>query len=307
MSNLAYFKRKEHGSRRVFKELKNILFRRLTTKSSNLFLRGGDVISVGPQANSLHEPDLTGAIDYCCDSGYSDFLIDIGSNIGLTTAQNGAGFSRIICFEPNPLCVHILKVNVEIAGLAGKAEVCEYGLGEAEGNYELWIPRHNWGGAFVKSDENSYSEDLILSKDGLSEFKDSQYMIKNIEVRSAKRILSEKFSSLIDAGLTKGVIKIDVEGMEGVVIKGIADSIPDTVKAIIFFENWDDNINYKDIMAMFAKRRVKIMKLNYERPFRKNWPRLVKAALLLLRSTELRIDNIEDSKDRTGDLAIVLE
>lgn len=307
MKDLFSFSRYEHGSRRVLSEFKNVLLRKLTMNSSTLFLRGGDIISIGPQANTLHEPDLTSLIDHCADTGYVDFLIDIGANIGLTTSQNGSRFHRIFCFEPNPLCVHILKVNIDIAGVTQKTEVCEYGLGESEGAFDLWIPRHNWGGAFVKSNDNNYSEKLLLAKDGFSKFDQHHYLIRSINIRQTKTVLEEKFVRLSADKLVRGVIKIDVEGMERVVLKGIADAMPSDISAVILFENWDSNFDYQEILDLFARRKATMLRLNYKRPFGQKWPRVLKAASLVLRSTELHLEAIESSEDRRGDIVVVVE
>ncbi len=114
----------------------------------------------------MHEPVLTKFIETCCDSEYSDFLIDIGANIGLTTCQNGNAFKEVVCFEPNPLCVNVLKVNTEIAIDGPTVEINEYGLGAEEGKFELWMAKNNWGGGFVRNAQNTYSDDTLAIKDG---------------------------------------------------------------------------------------------------------------------------------------------
>ena len=62
-------------------------------------------------ANGVYEPHIKFLIDYLAEKGYSDFLIDIGANIGLTSCQSGNSFKEIHMFEPNPDCVNILKVK----------------------------------------------------------------------------------------------------------------------------------------------------------------------------------------------------
>ena len=90
------------------------VFRNFTRKSLNIFLRGGDIISEGPLVDGEHEGLLTKFISNSAENGMSDFLIDIGANIGLTSCKNGNGFQKVYCFEPNPLCVNILKTNLAI-------------------------------------------------------------------------------------------------------------------------------------------------------------------------------------------------
>ena len=68
------------------------LFNKITKKSSPLFVKGGDIISRNPLIAGYHEIDVEELIRSYRDNGYSDFLIDIGANIGLTTCFSGKGF-----------------------------------------------------------------------------------------------------------------------------------------------------------------------------------------------------------------------
>jgi len=237
---------------------KNLIYRSITKKSLNLFIRGGDLISVNPLTNGIHEPGITEVVSHFCENGFSDFLIDVGANIGLTTCQNGNSFSKIICFEPNPLCVHILKVNTEIAITKSVVEINEYGLGSEMGTYELWVPKHNWGGAFVVTDQNAYSDDILASKDGFSNVDKNNYSVKPIDIRSSESILTEKFADLINLGLTSGIVKIDVEGMEMPVIAGLARALPAVCNIVIVFENWDANFEFKLVENAFIGRSIEM-------------------------------------------------
>lgn len=241
----------------AFGIIRNRLFKKITKNSLNYFLRGGDLISVNPLTNGVHEPGLTHVISYFCENGYSDFLIDIGANIGLTSCQNGNSFKKVICFEPNPLCVHILKANTEIGITNSLVEINEYGLGNEAGTYDLWVPKHNWGGAFVKNSENRYSDEILASKDSFSAVDKSNYLVKSIDIRSTESVLTEKFSGLIDSGFTSGVVKIDVEGMELQVIQGLARALPSICNIVIVFENWDSNFDFDLIEDAFADRSLK--------------------------------------------------
>ena len=110
-----------------------------TQKSMNVFLRGTDIISVSPQVEGIHEESLTKLIDDVANNGASDFLIDIGANIGLNSCQNGSKFKKVICFEPNPLAVNILKTNLAISLIKNNFEVFQFALGESDGEFELFL------------------------------------------------------------------------------------------------------------------------------------------------------------------------
>ena len=111
----------------ALQKFKRSIFKRLSKNSVNYFLRGQDKISIEPSVNGVYEPDITELISYFNEIGYCDFLFDIGANIGLTSCQNGLAFDKVFCFEPNPLCLHILKVNTEITLDNINIEINEFG------------------------------------------------------------------------------------------------------------------------------------------------------------------------------------
>jgi len=298
------FSSSSQGDKYYIKSFKRRVFRSLSSKSVDYFLRGQDIISINPIVNGVYEPDLTELIAHFNEIGYRDFLIDIGANIGLTSCQNGLYFKRVICFEPNPLCVHILKVNTEIALSNTSVEINEFGLGKSDAELDLWIPKHNWGGAFVKSNDNSYPDEVLASKDGFSEIDKTNYFIKKIQIRSCKDILDEKFSSLLKDGFNNGVIKIDVEGMEEVVLKGISQSIPDNFKVMIVFENWNLNFNFDEIKEYFSKRQTSFFMLSRKAPYKKTWTKLLKRLTLLFGTSKLLLIPLESSESNVGDVVV---
>ncbi len=298
-----YFK-KDRGFSLILHKCKNFIFRKITKNSLQLFLRGKDIISVSPQTYGVHEPGLTTLISSIAKNGASDFLIDIGANIGLTSCQNGNDFKYVFCFEPNPLCCQILRVNTEISLDMSKVQIHEFGLGETDETLKLMIPKRNWGGAFVVSSSNSYSDDILASKDGFHGIQSENYITKEVKIKSTERVLREVFTS-IGTGTDKcGMIKIDVEGMEPTVLKGIAASLPLNVKTIIVFENWDKNLDLAKLTEHFSNRSIKILKLEERNPYKKSWPILVKSALLLFGKRTSRIVDIVDCSDKIGDIII---
>ena len=91
------------------------IFQRLTKGALPLFTRGGDEICVSPQIFGYYELRVKDLMDFYAAQGHSDFLIDIGANIGLSTCQSGDRFKEVHCYEPNPNCFKILEVNTQIA------------------------------------------------------------------------------------------------------------------------------------------------------------------------------------------------
>jgi FkbM family methyltransferase len=287
----------------VKSNIKYRLFNFLTKDSSNLFLRGQDIISVSPQIFGLHERSLTNSIKHYASVGYSDFLIDIGANIGLTSCQNGPDFQRVHMFEPNTYCCSILEVNANIALESSKFNIHKYGLGEVEKKCFLTIPKHNWGGAFINDDENSYDDNILASKDGFEGINSNNYFKVEIVIKNTENELKKLFHELTTKGLNKGVIKIDVEGYEESVLIGIAKSIPSNVRVAILFESWDNNFNLEKVIKAFS-RQVVAKKINRYKPWKNNASNLTKLILLLINPVfKTKITQLKD-KNLVGDLIL---
>lgn len=262
LSPTSTFKTKEgYLNRRMF-NLRNSIYKRLSHKSLPLFFRGGDVISMTSIANGVYEPHIKFLIDYLAEKGYSDFLIDIGANIGLTSCQSGRNFREVHMFEPNPDCVHILKANSKIALSGAKYHIYEHGLGSTNEFLKLYIPRNNWGGAFIKHPSNSYSDDLLASKDGYASLDMENYDLSDIEVRAADEVLKKLFSDLSSRQLSRGIVKIDVEGLELPILKSIVDTLPSNFKLIVIFENWGHSINIECLQRAHQNICLKYLEKN---------------------------------------------
>ena len=287
----------------IFQVFKRRLFTRLIRRSSNIFLRGQDFISYGPLLEGIHEEALTNLIKFYSNSiNLSDFLIDVGANIGLTSCQNGNDFKKVFCFEPNPLCANILETNLAISLSKENFTIEKFALGEFPGSFNLFIPKHNWGGAFVNSDENEYSEEVLARKDGFSEFNASNYVVKKVKVESAKEVFRNLFSQLAEAKLSKGIVKIDVEGFEKVILNGIADSIPKSTQLMIVFENWDDNLNINELKAIFS-RKISIKKLSRTIIGGKQ-NKIQKILSMMINKDKTKLVDVDQKMLLTGDIII---
>lgn len=275
--------------------IKKKIFQFITKKSCPFFLRGDDMISIDPQIFGVHEKIVTKFIDSFSKNGYSDFFLDIGANIGLTSCQNGSKFKKVYMFEPNPLCCKILDVNCSIALNKENYNIYNYGLGNENKKNILTIPKKNWAGAFIKDELNAYSKETLAKKDQLNEYIDSNYFNLDIEIRDTKVELKNIFKELEIKKFNKGVIKIDVEGYESVILKGIANSIPANFQTIIIFENWDKNFNRDKILDYF-NGRAELFKIKTDVPWKKSWPKAIKLLSFFIKGkfkTKASKDNIE--------------
>lgn len=245
---------KETLAHKFFSRVKVKLYETLTRDSLPIFLRGGDVISTSPQVHGYHEVRVKQLINFSAQDGYDDFLLDIGANIGLSSCQSGDFFKEVHCYEPNPDCFQILKVNTKIALKKCKLTLNNFGLGLADGETQLYVPRGNWGGAFIHDDANSYTDQEIGSKDGYIGFSSDNYEAVPIQIKNAVHHFTKLFLELKDRNLSKGFVKIDVEGYEPVVIEAIAKSIPDDLNIIILFECFTKEFNPSSLLEKFNGR-----------------------------------------------------
>ena len=280
------------------------VFRKLTRKSLPVFLRGGDLISEGPMIEGIWESCLTKFIENTAERGMSDFLIDIGANIGLTSCQNGKSFKKVYCFEPNPLCVNILKTNLAISLRNDDFTIFDFALGDDDGEFDLYVPKHNWGGAFVK-DGNEYADDVLGGKDGFEGINTDNYIVNTVKVKNSEVVFSDLFTSILEKKLYNGLIKIDVEGFERKVLLAIANTLPSSMNVTIVFENWDPSFDLIEIKNAFKNRSVSLLKLKRS-IINTNKSKLRKYFEFILLGEKNQLVRIEDDETIIGDLILML-
>ncbi|BEI42148.1 MULTISPECIES: FkbM family methyltransferase [unclassified Polynucleobacter] len=250
------FEYRENPREIILSRVREFLYKKITVNSSTLFLKGGDIISIRPQIDGLHEPILTKLIETFSKSGYGDFLVDIGANIGLISCQTGKFFKEVHMFEPNPILCKILEANTAITLSKKLAVIYPIGLGESDRTVKLTVPKKNWGGAFIKDSINSYELSLLSSKDGFAKLDEENYFEVDIVIKNTAEFLKELFNRMRTKGLKHGVIKIDVEGYETVVLNGIASALPEDMRAYIIFESWSNKLNIEKILQAFEGRAL---------------------------------------------------
>ncbi|SHJ85148.1 methyltransferase, FkbM family [Bradyrhizobium lablabi] len=131
-----------------------------------------------------------------------DQVLDIGANRGsfaLYASKRIGETGRVLCFEPNPACVAMLKKAVEQSAISN-IEVFNLGLSDSSGVLSLTIPKINSGEATFGASQ--YSKDETYSVD--------------VDVVRGDSIVSPVVSHFI---------KIDVEGFEPRVLRGLAATI----------------------------------------------------------------------------------
>lgn len=306
----------QNSRERLWRAFATRIFNLLRRKDLKLFVRTNDLISTSPILYGDYEPHVLAFFNWASRSGFNDFFIDIGGNIGLSCCPVGDCFSRIFVFEPNPLAFKILEVNVASTGDESRYALFNYGIGARDERLDLMIPKHNWGGAFIVSDENSYSEELLAKKERFDCINPDNYIRTEVEIRKGSSVFSDLFNECLSKNSSsKGVIKIDVEGFELTVIEELAKSLPSRISAILLFENWDDSFDLNRALMAFSGR-ASAYKIKIKSPFSKHMPLMIKMALLPLAAAfgggsdtySLKdVDERAKGEDIVGDLVFKVE
>ena len=214
------------------------LHRWMIAKNANVFLKPNDIISHRPTLFGMHEPHIEKLIAEASMT-HGDFLLDIGANIGMTSALVGCRFARVDCVEPNELVVNILKTNLAMNLSATGHEVHAVGLGKEDGVLTLRVPPDNFGGAYVEEGNPQFDGETAARHS--NQFGDrSGHLALDVVIREAGQWLDGRFTALREAGFRKGVIKIDVEGYEEVIFGKIIETLPADFSAVVVMENWFD-------------------------------------------------------------------
>ena len=186
------------------------LHRWMIAKDANVYLKPNDIISHRPTLFGMHEPHIEALITEA-SATHGDFLLDIGANIGMTSALVGRRFARVDCVEPNELVVNILKTNLAMNLSATEHEVHAVGLGKEDGVLTLRVPPDNFGGAYVEDGNPQFDGETAARHS--NQFSDrSGHLALDVVIREAGQWLDGRFAALREAVFRKGVIKIDVKG-----------------------------------------------------------------------------------------------
>jgi FkbM family methyltransferase len=258
--------------------VKRSLFKRLTRAGMPVFTLGGDVISVNPQVHGVYEPQIMHLIRTAAEEGLNRFFVDVGANIGLISCQAGCHFRRLVLFEPNPQVLPILRANVSRCLHTADYEIREYAIGTSDGVTRLRVPRGNLGGAFIQDDGNSYSPAVLAKKDRFHEVDPRNYDEIEIQVRDRATVLDALAVSLKAQGLDQGVIKLDVEGYEAVVLEGVLNSFKDGFRYMVVMECQSDG---RDLDALVRRHGAgRLLQLReYPDRNRSHWLRSLRGAL----------------------------
>tara|TARA_B100001250_G_scaffold338189_1_gene305206 strand:+ start:214 stop:1140 length:927 start_codon:yes stop_codon:yes gene_type:complete len=209
-------------------------------------------------------------------------FIDIGANLGNHSVYFSDIFSEIHAFEPNPIIFKVLNANSE---LNNKIKTYNVGLGDEETTELLKINESNAGASHVrKYYQNSFPK-----------FQTNQ---DDIEIRITK------LDNYIDSFENLSYIKLDIEGMEYLALKG-AEEIIKRFKPIIQFELLQQDVPRPEIINFLEKYNYSIYQIININDLRSNFHRRIYNLLELLRNKKIisyQIRRINSFENKTHNL-----
>lgn len=176
-----------------------------------------DVIQKEHLAGRFYEPEELEIIRSHCPKGA--VFVDIGANIGnhALFALKMLGVKKLIPFEPNPVAIAVLTANLGLNGELARCDLSHLGLGLSDQS------QTGLAMAVDKPNKNLGGGRMVEGGD--------LQVIRGDEALSAE---------------TVGFIKIDVEGMEMQVLRGLADTVA-RCRPALFVEV--DEANRADFLA----------------------------------------------------------
>lgn len=142
-------------------------------------------------------------------------FVDVGANLGFYSLLMGGRLGpvgKVFAFEPHPDLAELARRNTHINGLPSVIKVHPFGLSDVEAETDFSYPKGHLGGGTVGNFGLPEQFDLVRSK-----------------VR--------RLDDVLDAGATVDLMKIDVEGHELAVLRGMQQVMARSSQLKILFEN----------------------------------------------------------------------
>lgn len=168
-------------------------------------------------------------------------FLDIGANIGhYSLLASKEGFSRIICFEPDPDTYNRLCKNISLNKLKN-VKAYNIGVGNTNGKLPFSKDEFNTGGnRFVESKKVKQNKNQPLLE-----------VVKLDDFLPSHKIKSEDID----------FIKIDVEGFELDVLKGMQKTLNSLSEGtILMIEIWDRSTKKEEAFDIIKKNKFRLIK-----------------------------------------------
>lgn len=171
------------------------------------------------------------------------YFIDVGANLGTHTlyALQEAGFQQAIAIEPDPRNLPLLRANLALNGVDGRASVLPFAVAAGQGWVEFYQSAINWG-------DNRTSP---VDEEGWTSLK--------VATKSLDRIVQD--AGFDPAGLT---IWIDVQGAEYDVLQGAPETLASDADVVVEF--WPHELSrigrLNDIVHRLRNLNRKLVRLD---------------------------------------------
>ncbi len=171
---------------------------------------------------------------------------DIGSNIGLYSIYASLKHDnlKVISFEPSTSNLRILSRNISINKMGNKITICQLPLGQSPLN-------------FNKMNETNFLEGFSENTFG----KDINFEGKKMKTNNSYELLGTSINQLIKDGILKcpNYVKIDVDGIEHLILNGATNILADTsLKSILVEINENFEEQYKSIFKIMDNYHFKL-------------------------------------------------
>tara|TARA_Y100000589_G_scaffold297731_1_gene305692 strand:+ start:383 stop:1300 length:918 start_codon:yes stop_codon:yes gene_type:complete len=165
-----------------------------------------------------YEPGLNSLIQKISALCDKEIVLDIGANIGMTAIIFSELFQKVIAFEPSKESFNVLNENLK-NNMIENVETINYGLGNEEKILTTISPNLE-----------ATSKAIIPYLDTKDEIKD--YNLEKIIIKNGDKALNE-----LSKDKKIGLIKIDVEGFELEVLKGLETTLKKNKPVVILEMN----------------------------------------------------------------------
>jgi FkbM family methyltransferase len=152
------------------------------------------------------------------------YCLDVGANIGNHSLFFSRYFAQVVAFEPGSVACTLLELNLAMNDV-DNVEVQPVGLSDRAGTAKYSVNWKNLGGSYVPS----------LGKPKL---RSELYDVNDVDIDLVPG------DSILDPDSPVGFVKIDVEGMESHVLRGLDRTI-DRYRPVIMLEQLPSAVDEK--------------------------------------------------------------
>jgi FkbM family methyltransferase len=150
-------------------------------------------------------------------------FVDVGANLGFFSLKLGKRmrqYGKVLAFEPHPKLVELIRYNAIINGLEPVVTIHPHGLSDSEEECDFRFPKGHLGGGVIGDAGDDEGFEVVRSR-----------------VR--------RLDDVLDPDTTVDLMKIDVEGREPSVLRGMQQIMARSPKLKILFEKLGTHVGHE--------------------------------------------------------------